>query len=216
MPTANPAKLPPDRSVRPHGLKLRIGATTPLRYQLDVLAFSATDVVESTGGWLFDRVLAGWHVHVLVDDDADVSALQVLGATVGRLDDRRALLETAKPDEEQAHAVAVAADLFAADEAVRAAVTRAAQRPHTEVTLWGDTTPEGELGRHLQPAHHRLSNAARAFKSRALDAARVDHSGVPAVEHFTCTSTRHAPDDRDLVSGACANAVALTRVGSRR
>lgn len=216
VPPANPAKLPHDLNARPHGLKLRVGATTPLRYRLVVLASSATDVVESTGGWLFDRVLAGWHVHVLVDDDADVSSLQILGVTVGRLNTLPALLETAQPNDEHAHAVAVASDLFAENDVVHAAITRAAQRTHIEVTVWGDSTPTAELGHHLQPAHHRLSTAARAFKSRALDAARVTHSGVAHVEHFACTSTRHAPDDRDLTSGICMNPVTLTRVGSRR
>ncbi|MBV8789682.1 MAG: hypothetical protein JOZ00_23760, partial [Mycobacterium sp.] len=31
-----------------------------LRYRLDVVAASAADVVQSAGGWLYDRAMAGW------------------------------------------------------------------------------------------------------------------------------------------------------------
>ena len=35
-----------------------------LKYRLDVVAASSADVVCSVGGWLYDRVLAGWEVTV--------------------------------------------------------------------------------------------------------------------------------------------------------
>jgi hypothetical protein len=34
-------------------------ASTLSRYQLDVIAASASDVVRAAGGWLFDRAMAG-------------------------------------------------------------------------------------------------------------------------------------------------------------
>ena len=41
-----------------------------LRYRLDVVAASAVDVVQSAGGWLYDRVMAGWEVTVLLPQAA--------------------------------------------------------------------------------------------------------------------------------------------------
>lgn len=37
-----------------------------LTYRLDVIATDVADVVRSAGGWLYDRVGAGWEVNVLV------------------------------------------------------------------------------------------------------------------------------------------------------
>ncbi len=37
-----------------------------MRYRLDVIAPSVIDAVQFTGGWLFDRVMAGWDVTVLI------------------------------------------------------------------------------------------------------------------------------------------------------
>ena len=37
-----------------------------LRHRLDVVAADTGDVVQTTGGWLFDRVMAGWEVNVLL------------------------------------------------------------------------------------------------------------------------------------------------------
>ncbi|HWE91683.1 MAG TPA: hypothetical protein VG317_19635, partial [Pseudonocardiaceae bacterium] len=42
-----------------------------LRYRLDVVAVSAADVVQSAGGWLYDRVMAGWEVTALLPDGCD-------------------------------------------------------------------------------------------------------------------------------------------------
>ena len=54
------------------------------RYQLDVVGAHVADVVDSAGGWLFDRVMAGWDVRVAVANPGDLAALQILGVqTVG-------------------------------------------------------------------------------------------------------------------------------------
>src|SRR3954454_7449288 len=44
----------------------RASASRVLRYQLNVLAASAQDVVQSAGGWVFDRARAGWDVNVVL------------------------------------------------------------------------------------------------------------------------------------------------------
>ena len=42
-----------------------------MRYRLDVVALSVLEVVTHAGGWLCDRVMAGWDVTVRVADHAD-------------------------------------------------------------------------------------------------------------------------------------------------
>ena len=37
-----------------------------MRYRLDVVAANVADVVKFAGGWLVDRVMAGWDVTVLI------------------------------------------------------------------------------------------------------------------------------------------------------
>lgn len=56
-------------------------------YQLDVLGVDATDVVRSAGGWLFDRVMAGWDVQVTLTRACDVRPLQILGLRIGECRD---------------------------------------------------------------------------------------------------------------------------------
>ena len=53
-----------------------------LRYRLDVVAASPVDVVQSAGGWLYDRVMAGWEVRVLLPESCDTRALRILGVGV--------------------------------------------------------------------------------------------------------------------------------------
>ncbi len=56
-----------------------------LRYRLDVVATSAVDVVQSAGGWLYDRVMAGWEVTVLLPRGCDTRSLRILGVAVSDL-----------------------------------------------------------------------------------------------------------------------------------
>ena len=51
-----------------------------MRYRLDVVAPTVLDAVQFAGGWIFDRVMAGWDVTVLIADGADVRPLEILGA----------------------------------------------------------------------------------------------------------------------------------------
>ena len=68
-----------------------------MRYRLDVVAADVVDVVRFAGGWLFDRVMAGWDVTVLLTDLADRPddrPLQILGVGVLDLEDALASVET--------------------------------------------------------------------------------------------------------------------------
>ena len=153
-----------------------------MRYRLDEVAGSVADVVMFAGGWMYDRVMAGWDVTVLLADDVDERPLRVLGVDTADLDSALALwAERPHPQ-----TVAVAADLFASDERVRRGVRGALEQGMTEVTLWGEHLP-AELDDSVGPVEHRLSAAARAFKAQALTAAHErDADLVGETETFRC------------------------------
>lgn len=151
-----------------------------MRYRLDVVAPTVSDAVRFAGGWVYDRVTAGWDVTVLLRGTDDVRPLEILGATVLDLD---AVLDdwAGRPHPQT---VAVDADLFALDDRVRWGVLRALEQGATEVTLWGEHLPS-ELDSSVGAVEHRLSGAARAFKAQALAAAGVAGT-VAQSETFCC------------------------------
>jgi hypothetical protein len=151
-----------------------------MRYRLDVVAPSVAEVVRSAGGWLVDRVMAGWDVTVLIAGDDDIRPLQILGVDTADLETVMQLWEQ-RPHPQT---VAVAADLFVSDARVREGVLGALQQGMTEVTLWGDSWP-AELGSTVDSVQHELSAAARAFKAQAL-AAAGDTDPVTGTEAFRC------------------------------
>ena len=108
-----------------------------MRYRLDVVAANAADAVRFAGGWMYDRVMAGWDVTVLLADRSDERPLQILGVATSDLGSALALWE----ERPHPQTVAVAADLFASDERVRRGVLGALEQGLTEVTLWGDSLP---------------------------------------------------------------------------
>jgi len=153
-----------------------------MRYRLDVVARNVPEVVKFAGGWLVDRVMAGWDVTVLISAGEDLRPLEILG--VETYDLEAALEEGA--DRPHPQTVAVAADLFATDERVRRGVLTALEQGVTEVTLWGDHWPE-ELGSNIGSVQHYLSGAARAFKAQALAASGdSDVEIVADTETFRC------------------------------
>lgn len=151
-----------------------------MRYRLDVVAANAVDAVKFAGGWMYDRVMAGWDVTVLLADRTDERPLHILGVGTSDLDSALALWA----DRPHPQTVAVAADLFASNERVREGVLGALEQGLTEVTLWGDDLP-AELDDSVGRVVHRLSAAARAFKSQALRAA-ADSAAVTGTETFRC------------------------------
>lgn len=153
-----------------------------MRYRLDVVAPTVLDAVKFAGGWICDRVMAGWDVIVLVADHDDVRPLEILGAEV--LDLKSVLASW--DDRPHPQTVAVAADLFARDSRVLQHVRNALDQGTTEVTLWGEHLPE-ELDHSVDAVQHHLSAAARAFKAQALAAANdPDASAVGHTETFRC------------------------------
>ena len=153
-----------------------------MRYRLDVVAPTVLDAVKFAGGWVYDRVMAGWDVTVLVANDDDVRPLKILGADTLDLE---SVLEDWE-DRPHPQTVAVAADLFDRDPRVLQHVRNALDQGATEVTLWGERLP-AELDSSVDSVQHQLSAAARAFKAKALAAANDPGAGsVDHTETFRC------------------------------
>jgi hypothetical protein len=150
-----------------------------LRYRLVVAARDTADVVALSGGWLFDRVMAGWHATVLTADTDDRLPLRILGAEAADLREAMALRNAAAAPQ----SFAVTAALYESDEQVRRWVRRALDSGLHEITLWGDSFPE-ELAARTDSAQHRPSSAARAFKARALRAASASGHTADEIESF--------------------------------
>ncbi|MCE4266385.1 hypothetical protein KYT97_14050 [Rhodococcus globerulus] len=149
-----------------------------MRYRLAVLAPSVADVVRHAGGWMFDQVMAGWDVTVIVEKHENTRPLQILGATTLDLES-----VMAAPNGPRPQAIALAGDLFESNAMVREGLLDTLDRGIIDVTLWGDTVPS-DLAHHFGPSSHQLSRAAMVFKSHALAAASSSPDPVGATEMF--------------------------------
>src|SRR5689334_18192410 len=70
----------------------RLGAAElDMRYRLDVVGPSVADVVRFAGGWMYDRVMAGWDVTVLLADRENERPLHILGVATADLESALAL-----------------------------------------------------------------------------------------------------------------------------
>jgi len=169
-----------------------------LRYRLDVVAASAVDVVQSAGGWLYDRMMAGWEVTVLLPDGFDTRPLRILG--VRALDIQAGLApEFASVGSGAAsQSLAVSAEAFSSDPRVRDRVLDALSRPSTEVALWGDGWPV-RINRGMTRAQHVLSSGARVFKGYALAAAGISRDVVEPTETLLCDLSACLPVDSELI-----------------
>ncbi|HEY6646191.1 MAG TPA: hypothetical protein VI217_03730, partial [Mycobacterium sp.] len=121
---------------------------------------------------------AGWDVNVMTADGGDPRPLMILGAAaLDRSEGFLSMVRSSSP----VGALAVSAELLGSDAGVRDEVLRVLQRRVTEVTVWGEQWPV-ELGRQADSVQHRVSAAARAFKSHALVAADVSADVATATE----------------------------------
>lgn len=163
-----------------------------LRYRLDVVALSAADVVQSAGGWLYDRVMAGWEVTVLLPHSCDIRPLRILGVQALDPESQPALTESTS------RSLAVSADAFTADARVREKVLESLGDRLTEVALWGDGWPLA-VNRAMTRAQHVLSSAARSFKGYALTAAGIGCDSVDPTETLLCDMATCSPVDSQLM-----------------
>jgi hypothetical protein len=164
-----------------------------VKYRLDVVASSPADVVCSVGGWLYDRVRAGWGVSVLLPHQCDTRPLQILGVQAADLDSHLSAASIGCP----ARGLAVSADMFASDIRIRHEVLNALDRWMTEVTLWHDGWPLA-VGHRTTTVQHVLSAAARAFKRHALTAAGVSATVGPT-ETLRSDMKACLPVDSELI-----------------
>lgn len=162
-------------------------------YRLDVVGASAADVVSSIGGWLYDRVRAGWDVQVLLAQRCDHRPLHILGMRPVELDPRMLSGGT----DCVARGLAVSADMFARDAAIRREVLAALDRWMTEVTLWQDDWPLN-VEHRTTTVRHVLTGAARAFKRHALEAADVAGVAGPT-ETLRSDMKASLPVDSELI-----------------
>jgi hypothetical protein len=142
-----------------------------------VMAPNMVGLVRFAGGWLFDRVMAGWDTTVLVADPTNVRPLQILGARVADLEAVMASsLRSPRP-----HALAVDASLYISDRAIAQGIDDILDKGGADIMLWGSKSPL-DMGDKFAPLHHQLSLAARAFKAQALAAAAASVDPIEAVE----------------------------------
>lgn len=150
-----------------------------MRYQLNVVARSITDVVQHAGGLVYDRVMAGWDVTVILTDRCDTRPVQILGADVADLEKALATGGLGR----RPQALAIAADLFTSDDRVQGGVVKALAGGNVAVSFWGDRWPL-DSDTASDTVVHRLSFAAQAFKSHALTAAALPGDMVDLTEVF--------------------------------
>jgi hypothetical protein len=163
-----------------------------VRYRLDIIGPNVLDAVKSAGGWMYDRVVAGWDVTAIITGEQDSRPLRILGA---QQDNLESVLSSAS-ERARRHTVAIAVSLFDSD--VGQAAIRAFGRHASELIFWGDRTSGEPREEIYAMREHRLSPAACAFKARAL--AAVDDAGsdmVRPIELFHCGPM--ALDNADLI-----------------
>jgi hypothetical protein len=165
-----------------------------LRYRLDVVAAGAVDVVQSAGGWLYDRVMAGWEVTVLLPHSCDSRSLRILGVRASELEAQFALTGTGSTSQ----SLAVSVEAFTADSRVRDKVLKSLDNGLTEVALWGGGWPLG-VNRAVTRAQHVLSAAARTFKGYALAAAGIPCNPVDPTEPLLCDTATCSRADSELM-----------------
>ena len=169
-----------------------------LRYRLDVVAASAVDVVQSAGGWLYDRMMAGWEVTVLLPDGFDTRPLRILGIRALDIQAELAPEFASVGMGVTSQSLAVSAEAFGSDARVRDRVLDALDRPSTEVALWGDGWPL-RINRGMTRAQHVLSSGARVFKGYALAAAGISCDVVDPTETLLCDLSACLPVDSELI-----------------
>jgi hypothetical protein len=159
------------------------GSTRP--YQLWVVAHDVGELVDLAGGWLCDRILAGWDVNVTVSEPRDLRPLRILGVTLVAQQRPRLI-----SGDSGTASIAIAPGIFENDNHIRSEVYKALDQEANEVTFLGPSLPS-ELDGRLARRQHRLSGAARAFKTHALAAAAVPRAAIDCTENLYSSAACH-------------------------
>lgn len=144
-----------------------------------VLAPTTIAAVRAAGGWLFDSVMAGGDVVVLVSDNSDSRPLRILGARAGTCGTALSSWESGQ----QPHVLAADTELYENDGRIQRLVRRLLDTGRTEVRWCAQQEP-APLDEEAAVVRHRLSVAARAFKAQALIAGAARADSVDNTEVF--------------------------------
>jgi len=152
-------------------------------YRLDVFSDSVREVVAEVGGWIVDRVLAGWSVTLITDADDGECAGRILGCevTIGS-----AIADASRP---RPYGIVLTSALCRTDSQLQQCIADALDRQIAEISLIG-ARPSGRCDPRLRPVTHRASSAAQAFKAQALLAAGLPDSSVAVTERFLSAALR--------------------------
>lgn len=173
------------------GPGVRVSDEQLLGYDVTVIAADVEGVVGAAGGWLCDRVRAGWQVTVLVPPRCDTRALTILGVRSGEWEPGADTLRLLRPA-----ALAIDARVLRHDDGLRRELLRRVDGGGVEVTVWGESglfAADRRFGR----VRHRLSAAARAYKKQALSSCRAAACDQ-AAEEFVSSAMWYPPDGTDL------------------
>ncbi len=132
-------------------------------YRLVVLGSETADAVSGAGGLIVDAVRAGWRVAMYLEIAPEPRALRILGVEDGQL-----LATDVGFGPGEADAVVFAADIYHRHRGVRRCLADAVRRGAPDVAAWGG--PWSAAPASASDIDHRLSPAARAFKSHAMQA----------------------------------------------
>jgi hypothetical protein len=185
-------------AVRP-SVGVRRSASKLRSYELAVIASDVGDAVRSAGGWMCDRVRAGWRVTALIPAESDISPLQILGVRALPFENVYWALRDSSPA-----AVAAASEVVEYDNRLRQDIQRLLLRGKTEVTFWGESFPPDVDG-WIGEVRHRLSGAARAFKTQALITTSSTNAVAGPAETFRSVGMWYPPNCADLtpISDEC-------------
>jgi hypothetical protein len=144
--------------------------------------------VHYAGGWLFDRVMAGWDVTAVVADPRDIRPLRILGATVVDMDAAMAVPVRGPVPQ----TIAIDTALYESDSRVRTGLEGVLDQGVADVRMWGEHWPTG-IDPRFGVVQHQLSLAAKAFKARAMAATSGSAGDVNGTEVFRCTELLAPP-----------------------
>jgi hypothetical protein len=100
-----------------------------------VVARDVGEPVDLAGGWMCDRILAGWDVNVDVSEPRDLRPLRILGVTLAQ--QRLRLIR----DDSATASIAIAPGIFENDNHIRSEVFKALDRGANEVAFVGLRCP---------------------------------------------------------------------------
>ncbi len=146
-------------------------------YRLVVLGSETADAVSGAGGLIVDAVRAGWRVAMYLEIAPEPRALRILGVEDGQL-----LAADVGFGPGEADAVVFAAAIYHRHRGVRRCLADAVRRGAPDVAAWGG--PWSTAPASASDVDHRLSPAARAFKSYAMQATGTATPAGPAERFY--------------------------------